>query len=133
MAKINNYALIKNGFVESIFSSDKLPADFPDIKPFLVAVDDTVSCGDLYDGVSFSKPAPPQKTHSTFEFFNLFTKDERLAIHKMAAVNDDIADWYMLALSANEIDLAHPLVQKAMDGLVGAGILTPDREVEILS
>lgn len=48
------YGFIKDGLVMSIFESDDLPKDFANIKPFIVPVTDQVTCGDSYDGTTFT-------------------------------------------------------------------------------
>lgn len=58
---MNNYALVINGIVTSMFQSAQNASAFPDIAANLVIVPSNVQCGWLTnDNVNFSAPTPPQ-------------------------------------------------------------------------
>lgn len=95
--------------------------------------------GDGYDAASDTftpPPAPPDygKTVSPREFLLLFTAAERKGIRAAGKTDDDIADWYELAMGpAEPIRLKHPQTLAGLQVLVAKGLLTASRRDAIVA
>lgn len=72
------------------------------------------------------------KTWTAYEFLNRFTKQERKSIRTKAKTDDEVDDFQMLAMSANEIVSDDPTTVTGMDYLVSVGVITSQRKTEIL-
>jgi len=53
---MKTYAMVRGGIVLSHFTTDKTPADFPDIAPFLFEAPEDVRDGMHFDGEAFTDP-----------------------------------------------------------------------------
>lgn len=53
------YALVTNGIVQSVFSSDEPKSSFPDIEPYLHEVSDEVQCNWKYEDGNFITNVEP--------------------------------------------------------------------------
>lgn len=82
----------------------------------------------------FIAPPPQQIDYSftSFEFLSRFTAEERAEIRAAAQVDAIIADFLMLAQSAQEIRTTHPMTMEGMNYLMNYGIITDARRKEIL-
>lgn len=77
-------------------------------------------------------PDELRKTWTSYEFLTRFTDTERKRVWARAKQDDDVADFLMLAQSANEIISDDPVAIAGMDMLVSKNILTQARRDEIL-
>lgn len=74
-----------------------------------------------------------RKTWTSYEFLMRFTDVERKRIWTRAKTDDDIADFLMLAQSANEVLSDDPTTIAGMSILVGKNIISSTRKDEILN
>jgi hypothetical protein len=63
------------------------------------------------------------------DFMQLFTKQERIAIRK--SDDEDVQDFYHLALGAASFPLAHPFVTQGLGLLVVKNLITAERRDQI--
>jgi hypothetical protein len=98
------------------------------------------SCGINYTFDENENPrfSPPPYVRSTitftsYQFLTRFTSEERTSIRSMAQVDNMIADFLMLATSAQEIINTDPVTLAGMDYIVSVGIITEQRKNEILN
>jgi hypothetical protein len=76
---------------------------------------------------------PPSPIISRAAFWNLFTPSEQAAIVGGAQSDVTLGVWLQTAQTYDQIDLSSPLTKAGLDALVAAGVLTSDRETEILT
>lgn len=74
-----------------------------------------------------------RKVWTSFRFLKRFTSTERKAIKVRAKVDDNVADFELLATAAQEILSDDPETLAGMNYLVSVGVLTEERKNEILS
>lgn len=134
MSEVKRYAVIKNQTVVNIIKWDGLSSLNIDGTTVDLTENPSAQIGDSYADNVFS-PAllATQNEITSYEFFNLFTKEERVAIRTAAKSSVDLEDWLSLAQAAQTIDLAHPDVDAGLSMIVGAGLLTSDRKTQILN
>ena len=70
--------------------------------------------------------------YSSFQFFQLFTPQERAAIRTAAMSDQTVADFQQLAGAAQQILNTDPMTIAGMNYLVSVGLLTEARKNEIL-
>ena len=109
----------------------------PNVTLIQILEDEICSSGYSYDANGsprFTAPPPQQIDFSftSFEFLSRFTAEERSEIRAAAQVDDIIADFLMLAQSAQEIRTVHPMTMDGMTYLMNYGIITDARRKEIL-
>ncbi len=98
------------------------------------------SAGGSGNGIGTTPPAPVSMTISKYQFRQLFTLSERIAIDN-AASNPALTDAQKATLNtiyldinaAGDIELGTPGVTMGIDYLVSIGLLTADRAVMILA
>ena len=73
-----------------------------------------------------------QHTWTAYEFLNRFTSLERGAIRAAALSDNNVADFQMLAMAAQEITSNDPVTVAGMDYLVSLNIITAQRKTQIL-
>ncbi len=79
-------------------------------------------------------PAPAPVTLLTqFEFSQLFTAAERIAIRTASKANPAIEDAVDILNRASMVDLVLPETQAGVMGMAQAGLLTPERAADILA
>lgn len=83
--------------------------------------------GWILDGV---EPKPPKWT--SYEFLLRLTAQERADIRQRAITDPNVADFLMLAQSAQEIISNDPITLMGMNYLVYIGVFTEQRKKEIL-
>jgi hypothetical protein len=71
--------------------------------------------------------------YSAFQFFQLFTSQERAAIRTAAMSDQTVADFQQLAGAAHQVINTDPITIAGMDYLVSIGVLTQARRDEILT
>ena len=76
-------------------------------------------------------PAPP-KQFTSLEYLDLFTESEQLAVVSATMAVPQVKLWYDKMLAAGFITTADPRTEGGLAALVGAGLLTEVRKVEIL-
>lgn len=79
-----------------------------------------------------SDPAPP-KQFTSLEYLDLFTEAEQLAVVTATMAVPQVKLWYDKMLAAGFITTADPRTEGGLAALVGAGLLTETRKVEILA
>ena len=77
-------------------------------------------------------PPPPPKQFTSLEYLDLFTESEQLAVVSATMAVPQVKLWYDKMLAAGFITTADPRTEGGLAALVGAGLLTEDRKVEIL-
>lgn len=114
-----------------------LRQDVPQFDPKTHAVDQVATVYAM--SVVFSWQVRPKtsdelrKTWTSYEFLMRFTSSERKRIWNRAKTDDDIADFLMLAQSANEVLSDDPATIAGMSILVGKNIISSTRKDEILN
>lgn len=105
-----------------------------------VQINEDENCGMnfIYDENSNPRftPGPyvrPTITFTSYQFLTRFTADERATIRSMAKTDDQVADFLMLATSAQEIINTDPVTLAGMDYITSVGIITEARKLEILN
>jgi len=84
--------------------------------------------GYYWNGWTFDAPR-----WTSYQFLNRFTSAERTAIRNAAKSDDTIADFLLLASSAQEIIADDAATVAGMNYLVASSIITEARKLEILS
>ena len=75
---------------------------------------------------------PPPKQFTSLEYLDLFTESEQLAVVSATMAVPQVKLWYDKLLAAGYITSADPRTEGSLATLVGAGLLTEARMVEIL-
>ena len=78
-------------------------------------------------------PPPPPKQFTSLEYLDLFTESEQLAVVSATMAVPQVKLWYDKMLAAGFITTADPRTEGGLAALVGAGLLTEARKVEILA
>lgn len=106
--------------------------EFPGNSPFVYPIPEGVSCGiGWYLELDTYYPPSPQKWTS-YEFLLRLTSTERAAIRQVTNTDPNVADFLMLAQSAQEIQSNDPMTQAGMNYMVSIGVFTEQRKNEIL-
>lgn len=147
---IKTYALVVDGFVTELFSSQmivdgtavEVPLDQRFAADFLDRLIETtdqpaITVGWRWDGV-FSPPSPPmaavpQRQFTFLEFMDLFTAEEQLAITQAAMENVEIKLWHDRAVGAQLINLDDPRTQLGLQALIGEGLISPERKNTVMA
>lgn len=82
------------------------------------------------------EPAPtqPPSTQTTpLQFIDRFTEAEQLGIVTATLGNAAVKLWYDKLLAASFVDIADPRLSAGLDALVSAGLLAPERKVQVLA
>ena len=77
-------------------------------------------------------PPPPPKQFTSLEYLDLFTESEQLAVVSATMAVPQVKLWYDKMLAAGFITTADPRTEGGLAALVGAGLLTEARKLEIL-
>jgi len=81
----------------------------------------------------YEPPAPKAAPRfSSLEFLALFTDAEQLAVATAAMASAPVKLWYDKMLAASFITLDDSRTEAGLDGLVTAGLLTPERKAQIV-
>ena len=78
-------------------------------------------------------PPPPPKQFTSLEYLDLFAESEQLAVVSATMAVPQVKLWYDKMLAAGFITSADPRTGGGLAALVGAGLLTEARKVEILA
>ena len=78
-------------------------------------------------------PPPPHKQFTSLEYLDLFTESEQLAVVSATMAVPQVKLWYDKMLAAGYVTAADPRTEGGLAALVGAGLLTEARKVEILA
>lgn len=118
------YAEVRNNFVVNIVVGEDLSSPF-------VACSDNVGIGWTYENNQFSPPIPVY-VWTSYEFLMRLTAEERALIRQNSLTDNLVADFLMLAQSAQEIRSDDPITIMGMDYMVSCGIFSEQRRDEIL-
>ena len=77
-------------------------------------------------------PPPPPKQFTSLEYLDLFTESEQLAVVSATMAVPQVKLWYDKMLAAGYVTSADSRTEGGLVALVGAGLLTEARKVEIL-
>ena len=77
-------------------------------------------------------PLPPPKQFTSLEYLDLFAESEQLAVVSATMAVPQVKLWYDKMLAAGFITTADPRTEGGLAALVGAGLLTEARKLEIL-
>lgn len=76
---------------------------------------------------------PQPKQFTSLDYLDLFTEAEQLAVVSATMASPQVKLWYDKMLAAGYITSADPRTEGGLAALVGAGLLTEARKVEILA
>lgn len=111
----NKVIEIKNSLDGSERNYRKLPDGLP------------CGLGWTLNGIEYKPP-----TWTSYEFLLRLTSAERAAIRQLTMTDPNVADFLMLAQSAQEIMSNDPMTQAGMNYMVSIGVFTEQRKNEIL-
>jgi hypothetical protein len=77
-------------------------------------------------------PAPPATSCTALQFMDRFTEAEQLAVVSATMASPQVKLWYDKLIAATEVVFADPRLSAGMDALVGNGLITQARSLEIL-
>lgn len=125
------YAVVENGVVTNIVVSES--ALFPNW-----IQSDVAQIGWTYDGAAFHPPAPtpdpvlpPVITRLAFRY--RLTDAEYVAILTAAKSDVEVAAWVETFNIVSQVKLDDPRTKSGLDMMVSKGLLTAQRETEILT
>lgn len=120
--------MIRYALVNSENVVEQILAQRPD-SGNIIKIPDGIAChvGWVHDGVAFQ---PPRWT--SYQFLLRLTAAERAAIRQLTSTDPNVADFLMLAQSAQEIVSTDPMTQAGMNYMVSIGVFTEQRKNEIL-
>lgn len=128
---MNRFALVIGGVVATIVESQAIPT--VDMGGEWELCDGAVNPGDLFNGATFTKPAPFQDWRITrLAFLNRFTQPERLAIRTAAKSSVAIEDYMAMVTEAKWIDLSRADTRAGVQAMETATLLSAGRALEIL-
>jgi hypothetical protein len=107
----------------------RIDEEFPGNSPFVYEIPEGVSCG-IGWRLELDTYYPPKWT--SYEFFLRLTPTERAAIRQLTNTDPNVADFLMLAQSAQEIVSSDPMTQAGMNYMVSVGVFTEQRKNEVL-
>ena len=113
-------------------SLEKVVEQIFNVRPqdgYYIKIPDGLACqvGWIYDGMAFS---PPRWT--SYEFLLRLTPQERQSIREFSATDPNVADFLMLAQSAQEVVSMDPMTLAGMNYMVSIGVFTEQRKNEVL-
>lgn len=82
--------------------------------------------------VAYAPPAAPAVT-TPLQFIERFTESEQLAIVTAAMSTPALRLWYDKLMAAQEVVFDDARLSGGLDALVGAGLITAERKVELLA
>jgi len=85
------------------------------------------------DEIAAAMARPPVTALSYQQFRALFTAAENAAIMTAAQTNHAVLDWVLQAVGAAALDLADAAMKAGLEALVAAGLLTAERETQVLA
>jgi len=127
---IQNYAIVENGVVVNVAVSES--ALFPNW-----IQSDVAQIGWTYDGSSFTPPTPvpvvlpPIITRLAFRY--RLTDAEYVGILTAAKTDVSVAAWVETFNIVSQVNLNDPRTKSGLDMMVSKGLLTSQRETEILT
>ena len=128
---IKNYAIIENGVVINVAVSESA------LLPNWVQ-SDVAQIGWTYDGAAFHPPAPPPPpvlppiiTRLAFRY--RLTDAEYVNILTAAKNDVQVAAWVETFNIVSQVNLNDPRTKSGLDMMVSKGLLTAERETEILT
>jgi len=107
----------------------KIENEFPGNSPFVYPIYDDIEC-ELGWTMELDVFYSPKWT--SYQFLLRLTAEERADIRQRAATDPNVADFLMLAQSAQEIISNDPITLMGMNYLVSIGVFTEQRKKEIL-
>jgi hypothetical protein len=126
-----NYAVVENNVVTNIVVSES--ALFPNW-----IQSDVAQIGWTYDGAVFTPPAPPPEpvlppniTRLAFRY--RLTDAEYVGILTAAKTDVSVAAWVETFNIVSQVNLNDPRTKSGLDMMVSKGLLTAERETEILT
>ena len=134
------WALIVDGAVREITDTDPAGRYHPSLH--WQPCDDEVREGDRWTGAAFALPEqrdmPLPRSLPALAFRRRFTPEERAAITLAASRGLEAGDatlqvWLDDLNSATEVRLDNPEIADALDMLVEAGLLAPERKAVLLA
>lgn len=128
---IKSYAIIENGVVINVAVSES--ALYPNW-----IQSDVAQIGWTYDGAAFHPPAPPPPpvlppiiTRLAFRY--RLTDTEYVNILTAAKSDVQVAAWVETFNIVSQVNLNDPRTKSGLDMMVSKGLLTAERETEILT
>lgn len=127
---IKNYAIIENGVVVNVAVSESA------LLPNWVQ-SDVAQIGWTYDGSVFHPPAPAPDTRppiiTRLAFRYRLTDAEYVGILTAAKTDVSVTAWVETFNIVTQINLNDPRTKAGLDMMVSKGLLTAERETEILT
>jgi hypothetical protein len=127
---IKNYAIVENGVVVNVAVSESALA------PNWVQ-SDVAQIGWTYNGSIFSPPAPAPDTRppiiTRLAFRYRLTDAEYVGILTAAKTDVSVAAWVETFNIVSQVNLNDPRTKSGLDMMVSKGLLTSQRETEILT
>jgi hypothetical protein len=95
----------------------------------IIKIPGGIAChvGWVHNGLTFD---PPRWT--SYQFLLRLTAQERMTIRQLAATDPNVADFLMLAQSAQEVVSTDPMTLAGMNYMVSVGVFTEQRKNEVL-
>ncbi len=128
---VMNYAIVENGVVVNVAVSES--ALFPNW-----IQSDVAQIGWTYDGSAFHPPTPPPPpvippiiTKLAFRY--RLTDTEYVNILTAAKTDVEVTAWIETFNMVSQINLDDPRTKSGLDMMVSKGLLTVERETEILT
>jgi hypothetical protein len=127
---IKNYAIVENGVVVNVAVSESaLAANW--------VQSDVAQIGWTYNGSTFSPPAPTPDTKppiiTRLAFRYRMTDAEYVGILTAAKTDVSVAAWVETFNIVSQVNLNDPRTKSGLDMMVSKGLLTSQRETEILT
>jgi hypothetical protein len=127
---IKNYAIVENGVVVNVAVSESALA------PNWIQ-SDVAQIGWTYNGSTFSPPAPAPDTRppiiTRLAFRYRMTDAEYVGILNAAKTDVSVAAWIETFNIVSQVNLNDPRTKSGLDMMVSKGLLTSQRETEILT
>jgi hypothetical protein len=126
---MKRWALIKNGVVDTVV----IQAAQPQVFGTWVECPDSVGPGWLYNGSTFSPPPAAEPIITRLAFRYRMTDEEYVGILNAAKTDVSVAAWVETFNIVSQVNLNDPRTKSGLDMMVSKGLLTSQRETEILT
>jgi|688.fasta_scaffold102310_3 hypothetical protein len=126
---MKRWALIKNGVVDTVV----IQAAQPQVFGTWVECPDSVGPGWLYSGGTFSPPLAAEPIITRLAFRYRMTDEEYVGILTAAKTDVSVAAWVETFNIVSQVNLNDSRTKSGLDMMVSKGLLTSQRETEILT